>query len=300
MPLFLATAYLMMFTSVALFVFSALRVLREIQYVPVEEETWMEVSELEKNPLYRVMMMAARLLARVNVNLNLGVYEVFLKRKLDAAGRPWELKPTEYMALKQMSAIVVGVVGLVLHLSMATNRFPVFVTIFFCFLGYLLPNFFINRIIDKRKVSILLDLPFVCDLLTLSVEAGLDFGTALDKVVENGPPGPLRDELATIVQETRIGKTRREAFADMAERIQMQEISSFVGAINQAERMGTGFAPVLRIQSEQIRHGRFERAEKLAQKVPVKILFPIILVNLFSIALILIVPLLSAIGDVGI
>jgi tight adherence protein C len=103
-----------------------------------------------------------------------------------------------------------------------------------------------------------------------------------------------------VVQETKIGKTRKEAFTDFADRVQMQEISNFVGSIIQADRMGTGFAAVLRIQSGQIRTSRFERAEKSAQKVPVKILFPIIIANLLSIGIILVIPLLSAISDIGI
>jgi tight adherence protein C len=119
----------------------------------------------------------------------------------------------------------------------------------------------------------------------------------MERIVVNGPPGPLRDEFHLVVQETKIGKTRREAFSDLSDRVQMQEISNFVGSIVQAERMGTGFATVLRIQSGQIRFSRFERAEKAAQEVPVKILFPIIIANLLSIGTILVVPLLSAVTD---
>ena len=145
-------------------------------------------------------------------------------------------------------------------------------------------------------MSILQDLPFCCDLLTLAVEAGLDFGTALEKVVINGPPGPLRDELYMVLQQSKIGKTRREALSDFAARIQLQEVTSFSGAIIQADRMGTGFAHVLRIQSTQVRASRFERAEKAATKLPVKILFPIIIVKLLSIGIILIIPLLSTIS----
>jgi tight adherence protein C len=147
-------------------------------------------------------------------------------------------------------------------------------------------------------MSILRDLPFTCDLLTLAVDAGLDFGTALEKVVTSGPPGPLRNEMFIVLQETKIGKTRREALNDFAARVQLQEVTNFVGAVVQADRMGTGFSNVLRIQSAQIRTQRFERAEKMAQKLPVKILFPIIIVNLISIGIILVVPLLSTLKDV--
>ena len=129
------------------------------------------------------------------------------------------------------------------------------------------------------------------------MEAGLDFGSALQKVTTNGPPGPLRDELFMVLQETKVGKTRREALLDLSRRIQLQEVTNFVGSMVQADRMGTGFADVLRIQSKQIRGQRFERAEKMAQKLPVKILFPIIVVSLISIGIILVVPLLTILKD---
>jgi len=196
-----------------------------------------------------------------------------------------------------LSAFLIGLIGIGLHFTMAGHRFPLINAFIMIFFGYMAPNIYVNSLIKKRQLSVLQDLPFACDLLTLSVEAGLDFGSALDKVVLNGPPGPLQDELYVVLQETKIGKTRREALNDFASRIQMQEVTNFVGAITQADRMGTGFANVLRIQSEQIRNDRFERAEKMAQKLPVKILFPIIVVNVLSIGIILIIPLLSAITD---
>ena len=229
---------------------------------------------------------------------NLGAYEIMLKKKLDAAGRPWDLKPAEYLGIKEASAILFCLLAFGLYLL--GSGFSPALILLVGVLGFLLPNAYVNRQIKERQLSILQDLPFCCDLLTLAVEAGLDFGGALERVVANGPPGALRDELHMVVQETKIGKTRKEAFTDFSDRVQMQEISNFVGSIIQADRMGTGFATVLRIQSGQIRGSRFARAEKAAQKVPVKILFPIIIANLLSIAIILVIPLLSAISDIGI
>jgi tight adherence protein C len=292
--------YLLSFSSACLFGYGAYRVIKDIQQVPIEEEGWFGViaeSGMRRNPLFRVMMVVVQLLARINVTWNLGTYEVMLKKKLDAAGRPWDLKPAEYLGIKEASAILLAMLSLGLYLLVP--GFSPALIVLIGVLGFLLPNFFVNRRIKDRQISILQDLPFCCDLLTLAVEAGLDFGTALERVVASGPPGPLREEFHMVVQETKIGKTRREALTDFAERVQMQEISNFVGSIIQADRMGTGFASVLRIQSEQIRNSRFERAEKAAQRVPVKILFPIIVANLLSIGIILIIPLLSAISDIG-
>ncbi len=293
--------YMLSFSAACLFAYGAYRVIKDIQQVPIEEEGWfggMTDSSIGGNPLFRVMMFVVRLLARINVTWDLGAYEIMIKKKLDAAGRPWDLKPAEYLGIKEASAILFGVLSFGLYLLVP--EFSPALILLVGVLGFLLPNVFVNRQIKERHLSVLQDLPFCCDLLTLAVEAGLDFGTALERVVANGPPGPLRDELHMVVQEAKIGKTRKEAFTDFADRVQMQEISNFVGSIIQADRMGTGFATVLRIQSGQIRSSRFERAEKAAQKVPVKILFPIIIANLLSIAVILVIPLLSAISDIGI
>ena len=288
------------FSAACLFGYGAYRVIKDIQQVPIEEEGWFGVmadSSIRGNPLFRVMMFVVQFLARINVTWNLGAYEFMLKKKLDAAGRPWDLKPAEYLGIKEASAILLGLLSLGLYLLVP--GFSPALILLVGMLGFLLPNVFVNRQIKERQLSILQDLPFCCDLLTLAVEAGLDFGSSLERVTANGPPGPLRDEFHMVVQETKIGKTRKEAFTDFSDRVQMQEISNFVGSIIQADRMGTGFAAVLRIQSGQIRSSRFERAEKAAQKVPIKILFPIIIANLLSIAIILVIPLLGAVTDIG-
>ena len=293
--------YVLTFCAVVLFSFGSYRVIKEIQQVPVDEDglfLGLEGTRVQKNPLYRISMAVVRLLARLNITWNLGGYEDILRKKLDAAGRPLDLKPMEYLALNEMSALLFGFVGLLLYFAVP-NRLSVFFLLLMCVIGFFLPNFYLNAITRKRQFTMLRDLPFSCDLLTLAVEAGLDFGSALERVVVNGPPGPLRDELNLVVQEARLGKSRREALTALSDRVQMQEISHFVGAVMQADRMGTGFASVLRAQSAQIRNRRFERAEKVAQKVPVKILFPIIIANLLSIAIVLIVPLLSVISQIG-
>ena len=301
MSLYPVFFYMLSFSAACLFGYGAYRVIKDIQQVPIEDEGWfggMADSTIRGNPLFRVMMFVVQLLARINVTWNLGAYEVMIKKKLDAAGRPLDLKPAEYLGIKEASAILFGLLAFGLYL-VAPGFSPALILVVGV-LGFLLPNVFVNRQIKERQISILQDLPFCCDLLTLAVEAGLDFGGALERVVANGPPGALRDELHMVVQEAKIGKTRKEAFTDFSDRVQMQEISNFVGSIIQADRMGTGFATVLRIQSGQIRNSRFARAEKAAQKVPVKILFPIIIANLLSMAIILVVPLMSAISDIGI
>jgi tight adherence protein C len=121
----------------------------------------------------------------------------------------------------------------------------------------------------------ILQLPDALDLLTISVEAGLGFDAALSKVVEK-MEGPLVDEFRQALAEVRMGRPRREALRDVAQRADAQPVSNFIGAIVQAEQLGVPIAKVLQIQSDQLRIQRRQRAEEAAAKAPVKMLFPMV------------------------
>ena len=128
----------------------------------------------------------------------------------------------------------------------------------------------------KRHHAMVRALPYNLDLLTLSVEAGLDFAAALGKVVDKGRKGPLCDELSITLKELRLGKTRDEALRNLAARVELQSLTGFVQALVQADRMGTPLGKILRILSTQMRVERTQRAEKLANEAPVKLLVPLI------------------------
>jgi tight adherence protein C len=142
--------------------------------------------------------------------------------------------------------------------------------------GAAYPLIWLRDKLRARRRGIVRALPFDLDLLTLSVEAGLDFVAALGKVVEKGRKGPLADELATVLKELKLGKTREEALRNLAARVGIPTLTSFVQALVQADRMGTPLGKVLRILSSQMRAERTQRAEKLANEAPVKLLFPLI------------------------
>lgn len=142
--------------------------------------------------------------------------------------------------------------------------------------GAAYPLLWLRDKVRARRHGIVRALPFALDLLTLSVEAGMDFVAALGKVVEKGRKGPLADELATVLKELKLGKTREEALRDLAARVGVPTLTSFVHALVQADRMGTPLGKVLRILSSQMRAERTQRAEKLANEAPVKLLFPLI------------------------
>ncbi len=142
--------------------------------------------------------------------------------------------------------------------------------------GFVLPEAILNRRIDERRESMRRDLPEIIDLLVISVEAGLSFDGALGRVVE-AVPGEMGDEFARMLAETRVGVSRRDALEKLAERTDLDELQSFILAMNQADSFGVSIARVLRVQSEEMRTRRRQRAQERAFAAPVKMVFPLVL-----------------------
>lgn len=140
----------------------------------------------------------------------------------------------------------------------------------------LYPKLWLKQAIGQRHRQIMKALPFVIDLLTLSVEAGLDFMTALKNIVEKRSPDAIAEELSRMLFEIQVGKTRKNALQSMAERIRQPDVLSLAQALIQADEMGVSIGSILRIQSGEIRTKRFLRAERLANEAPVKMLFPLV------------------------
>ena len=193
-------------------------------------------------------------------------------RKFTAMGRP-EFRAQDFLAHQILWSLFFFFFGLMLLNFI--NR-PMWAAVPFGVFGWLFPHIWISDQIKKRHRSIARALPYNIDLLTLSVEAGLDFQAALGTVVEKGMPGPLLEEFNIVLSEIRLGKTRAESLRNMADRIQMTEMSAFVSNLVQADKMGTSLGKVLRIQSTQMRIARTHRAEKLANEAPLKMLAPLI------------------------
>jgi tight adherence protein C len=151
-----------------------------------------------------------------------------------------------------------------------------------------------------RSTAMMLQLPDALDLLTISVEAGLGFDAALSKVVEK-MEGPLVDEFRQALAEVRMGRARRDALRDVANRADAQPVSNFIGAIVQAEQLGVPIAKVLQIQSNQLRIERRQRAEEAAAKAPVKMLFPMVGCIFPTIFIVILGPaIVKVMGGVGI
>lgn len=142
--------------------------------------------------------------------------------------------------------------------------------------GYYFPILQLHQEANKRRSSILRQLPTTLDLLTICVEAGLSLQAAMFKVVEKTRPSPLRDEIDQALREIQLGRPRAQALKDMSKRINLKEVNSVVLAMVQAEAMGTSIAKSLRVQAAVARENRWTRAQELAYKAPVKMTFPLV------------------------
>lgn len=197
-----------------------------------------------------------------------------IKRNLEQAGNPSGLTPTSFMGVR----VAVGLVGLAIGFYMTTLMgLPFLNRLLFMVLGgavgYVFPGIWLDRKIRGRKHAILKSMPDALDLLTISVEAGLGFDLALDRVA-NKWDNELSKEFQRVLSDTRLGTPRRDAMRMMAERCGVEDLSNFVQAIIQAEQLGVSIGKILKVQSEQMRVRRRQRAEELAHQAPIKMLFP--------------------------
>jgi tight adherence protein C len=171
-------------------------------------------------------------------------------------------------------------------------------------LGYMLPGMWLGSKIKERKKSIVKALPDALDLLTISVEAGLGFDIALKRVTEKWDD-ELSKEFKRVLLDISLGRTRRDALRDMSDRCEVEDVQIFTSAIIQAEQLGVSIAKILKLQSDQMRERRRQRAEEQAQKAPVLMLFPMVFLIFPSIFVVILGPAVPKImtsvgGDSGI
>jgi tight adherence protein C len=186
------------------------------------------------------------------------------------------LKLTDWMGVKMLVGIATGVIMFLVFGLLSAGIIPgIFIGLVGFGIGYIVPEFWLGGRIKARQKIILKMIPDTLDLLTISVRAGLGFDAALAKVVEK-LPGPLTDEFRRALAEVRVGKARRDALRDMVPRTNVQPLSNFIGAIIQAETLGVSISKVLQVQSEQLRIERRQRAEEMAARAPIKMLFPLV------------------------
>lgn len=212
------------------------------------------------------------------------------RHKLELAGNPNNWTAADFMAIRAGVAVALAVVGFIVPMVL---RKPFVMQIGGVFvgaaLGYWFPSQYLNQLVAARKESVVKSLPDALDLLTICVEAGLGFDAAMSKIVEKWDD-ELSREFGRVLHEIRLGKVRREALRDMAERVDVPDLTSFVAAIIQADQLGVSIAKVLRIQSDQMRVKRRQRAEEKAHQAPIKMIFPMVFLTFPSIYIVLLGP----------
>jgi tight adherence protein C len=197
-----------------------------------------------------------------------------LQQKLLYAGNPSGMDASSLVVVKVV-LLLTGIVAAYSLRNFGEGLTRMLVLVGPPVMGFLLPDVWLNRRIEERQNAMLRALPDTLDLLVISVEAGLGFDSALARVVAT-VPGPLSEEFFRMLQETRVGVSRRDAMRHLMDRTDLDELRSFLLAMLQAEAFGVAIARVLRVQADEMRTKRRQRAQEKAFAAPVKIVFPLV------------------------
>ena len=248
-------------------------------------------AELAQPIFQRVVRPLADMLSSVGRRVTPAGYVDQVRQKFVNAGRASATAVDRFLAVK----VVMTILGVIVIFGTLLGMFPIS-GLLGMGLGLavgamlvILPDKRLDSSVMARKLSMQRNLPDIMDLLTISVEAGLGFEQALDRVIA-AVPGPLTDEFARMMGEVRAGASRADALRAMDERCNMEEIKAFTMAIIQADAYGISIGRVLRGQAEEMRIKRRQRAQELAQKTPVKMLLPITLCIFPPLLVVILVP----------
>ena len=217
------------------------------------------------------------------------------QKKLIYAGNPGNVDATSFVLVK----VLLGVAGLIAAWFLrdfGDGLMRILILFGPPLLGFFGPDAWLQRHIDERKSAMLRALPDTLDLLVISVEAGLGFDSALARVVQT-VPGPLSEEFFRMLQETRVGVSRRDAMRHLLDRTDLEELRSFLLAMMQAEAFGVTIARVLRVQADEMRVKRRQRAQEKAFAAPVKLVFPLVFCIFPSLFIVLLGPAAIQIAD---
>jgi tight adherence protein C len=198
-----------------------------------------------------------------------------IEERLRRNGVSYLMIAEEYFSLRIVAAIFTFVLGYIILTLLGEWNALLYIVL--PVVGFFYPDIWMRDIRKKQVDAILRTLPTYLDFITMAVEAGLNFSGAIEQARKKAPPGPLVIEFAIVLRDLRAGVKRARALKRMAERLDIHEVTSFVNAVVQAEKMGSSLSTVLRIQAEQRRNERFQRAEKKAMEAPVKLIGPLVI-----------------------
>jgi tight adherence protein C len=264
---------------------------RLAEYSQRGESVSLEQIELAQPFSERVIMPFMRRLGEVSTRFTPQNVLEQTRKKLELAGNPGRMDASTFMILHFVAAVFLG--GLIFVFTLFSHTFglpiKILMVVVFTVLGYFLPDLLLKSRIDSRQKSVRRAMPDALDLLTICVEAGLGFDAAMSKVHEKWE-NELALAFGRVIREIQLGKLRRDALRDMAERLGIAEMTSFVAAIVQSEMLGVSMAKVLRIQSDQMRVRRRQYAEEQAHKAPIKMIFPMGLLIFPALMIVLLTP----------
>ncbi|MBI5946181.1 MAG: type II secretion system F family protein [Chloroflexi bacterium] len=256
------------------------------------ESVSLEDIELQQPFMERVIIPVVRRIGEISTKFTPQKLLEETTLKLELAGNPGRIDAATFLATRFVGAAVFG--GLLLLISfLSTSKWPlgrvILVVGIFTALGFFFPQLWLQSRINRRQTEVRKAMPDALDLLTICVEAGLGFDAAMAKVSEKWE-NELSIMFGRAIREVQLGKPQREALRDMADRLGLPELTSFVAAVIQSQILGVSLAKVLRIQSDQMRMKRRQFAEELAHKAPVKMIIPMALLTFPSIMIILMAP----------
>jgi tight adherence protein C len=198
-----------------------------------------------------------------------------MQERLMLAGRPGNLSPGDFQALRYATTVVLFVLGVLLGALLRNPIFLVLLAAGGAVGGFYLPVLWIRQKIDRRRKDISRAMPDALDLLTIAVEAGLGFDSAITRVTDKFH-NALTEEFSQVQQEIRLGRSRIEAMDDLGRRSGVEELHNFVQAIIQSEQLGVGIAKVLRVQADEMRRKRRQRAQEKGAQATLKMMLPMI------------------------
>ena len=282
--------------AAALLAIYAASIASEITYVTLADGRKTE----RKIPLvFRLLLPFVTNLSRVVNRPAFAKSREMADQMIIASGLEGLLSGSEFVALKILVPLVCGSAWALAVFAPAMLDAETFLsgnTVLIAMLGFLYfyayPLMWLRSTLKKRHFAIMRALPFVLDLLTLSVEAGMDFMSALQRNCNSRRLDPLNEELIRMTREVQMGISRRVALRNMAERSRQSDLKAVSFALIQADELGVPIGPILRIQSDQLRQRRFDRAERLANEAPVKMLGPLLLCIFPAVLIVLLAPIL--------
>jgi tight adherence protein C len=264
---------------------------RLAEYADREAPASLEELEMSLSFRDRVLMPAFKASADLATRFTPEQQIEATRKKLELAGKAQTTDPRTFFGTRIMLTVLLGGLGFWLFFIQTQQSAlnAILLTAAFTALGYYLPIMQLNSQIKRRQNNIIKALPDALDLLTICVEAGLGFDSAMGKVYEKWD-NDLAIAFGRVIQEIQLGKQRRDALRDMASRMDVPDVTTFTAAIIQADQLGVSIAKILRIQSDQMRVKRRQRAQEKAQQAPVKMLIPMVFLIFPSIWIVLLGP----------